>query len=328
MNIHLSSKSALVVFLVLGLFILALAAWWVVFMAQLVNEKVEMAEQLGADPQFIEQIHQQEIRRQIMVGTEGLVVLFACLAGVWLIYRALVTTQRNKAQQQNFLMAVTHELKTPLASLKLYLDAISSERVPIEKKQQVLPRMQQDIQRLERLMDNVLHATRFERTAPIDLREPLDLSETLGAVVDRFDHLPQDLPVTVKREISPGVRISGDRRALVRALDAVLDNAFKYHNGERIAVRVSLEPKGSRVVINIADAGIGLTRTEREAIFERFYRVGSELTRSASGSGLGLYIAREIFRAHGGDIVARSDGPGTGTTFRIDLPKQLEGGDE
>ncbi|MBD3257563.1 hypothetical protein GF377_03945, partial [candidate division GN15 bacterium] len=126
MQISLSTRTALIIFIVMVVFIIAQAAWWVIFMAQLVDEKVEMAESLGASPGYVEQIHQQEIRRQIMVGTEGTVVLLLFLVGIWLIYRALVSADRTQMQQENFLMAVTHELKTPLASLRLSLDTVES----------------------------------------------------------------------------------------------------------------------------------------------------------------------------------------------------------
>lgn len=324
MNIRLSTRAALIVFLILVVFVIAQATWWVVFMARLVDEKVEIAEELGASPEFLEQVHEQEISRQIMVGTEGVVILLVLLFGIWLIYRALVTTEQSQIHQRNFLMAVTHELKTPLASLKLYLDTLKSDRVPVEKKVEIVPRMMQDVDRLERLMDNVLTAARFERRELLHRREQIDLSRLVNETADRFERFPAEIPVKMNRKVEPGVSIRADEVSIGRAIDAILDNAFKYHNGSAIEIDLSLATRERKAILTIADHGIGIARRELDQVFDRFYRVGNELTRSTSGTGLGLYIAREVIRAHGGDIAALSAGMGEGTTITVTLPMDIK----
>jgi len=317
MRIRLSARTALGLFIAMTVVVVALAAWWIVFMAQLTDEKVEMAESLGADDEYVEAMHQQEIRRQIMLGMEGVFFLLLFLFGAWLIYRSLVADEERKRQQQNFLMAVTHELKTPLASLNIYLDTLRSAKISPEKKDKALPRMKQDILRLEKLVDDILEAGRLDRQEYRLANEPVSLSELVTECLNDLANRPLDVPLQVNRDLVNGAMITGDRRAIKRAVTAVLDNAAKYHDGKRAELDVALEVGDGRVVLTVTDGGIGFSRRDAEAIFDRFYRVGSEMTRKYAGSGLGLYLCREIVRAHGGDVTAESRGAGMGSTFTL-----------
>jgi signal transduction histidine kinase len=316
----LSQKSALVVFIVLLVFIIGQGTWWVVFMAQLVDEKVDIAAQLGGDPAFVEAIHEQEIARQIMLGLEGSIFLIVLMIGIWLIYRALVKTEQLKRNQQNFLMAVTHELKTPLASMKVYLDSLQSDKIPPEKKQAIFPRVKNDVTRLENMVENILEAGRIGRAAYRLNRERVNFSDLVHQAADRAQHAVVRVPVKLSREIEEGVCIHGDPAVLKRAVDAVLDNALKYHDDRQVTIDVRLAADSKRAVLTIADQGVGLERQEYEAVFDRFYRVGNELTRTTQGTGLGLYLCREMIQGHGGTVVARSDGLQKGTRFVITLP--------
>ncbi len=326
MNLNLSPKTVLGIFIFLVVFVLVQGTWWVVFTAQLVNEKVEMAEQLGADQQYVEDIHRQEVSRQIVIGSGGVVFLLLLLLGIWAIYRTLLRTQQLKIQQQNFLMAVTHELKTPLASAKLYLDSLQSEKIPLEKKWSVLPRMRQDVVRLETMIENILDAGRFERHAYQIKRERVNLSQLLASAVVALETIPAAVPRSVETDIEPDLYIQGDPVALRRAINAVLENALKYHNGHHVVVNVGLRARGDRALLMIADNGVGLEKADCKAVFERFYRVGDGLTRTTGGSGLGLYLCREMIRLHRGDVTAHSAGRGRGAEFTFSLP--LERGDE
>jgi len=316
----LSQKSALIIFIVLLVFIIGQGAWWVIFMAQLVDEKVDIAAQLGGDPAFVEEIHQQEIARQIMLGLEGSAFLIVLMIGIWLIYRALVKTEQLKRHQQNFLMAVTHELKTPLASMKVYLDSLQSAKIPEAKKQAIFPRIKNDVARLEGMVENILEAGRIGRHAYRLNRERVDLSELVDRAAEETAHVVSTVPVSLSREIEKDIYIEADPVVLKRAIDAVLDNALKYHDGRQVDITVRLTTGRKRAKVTIADKGIGLQRQECEAVFDRFYRVGSELTRTTQGTGLGLYLCREMIREHGGEVIARSEGLNKGTRFTITLP--------
>lgn len=320
MNLSVSSKTAFALFIFLVLFMIAQGGWWVIFMAQLADEKVEMAEQLEASAELVEEIHQQEVSRQIMIGMEGTVFLLVLFAGIWLIYRTLARTEHLKRRQQDFLMLVTHELKTPVASVKLYLDSLESQKISVEKKEAIVPRMKQDLLRLEGMVDDILRATQFERDTCQFSFARINLGWLVQSTVDELEQVPAEVPVSVACDIEPGVHIRGDSAALNRAVKAVFDNARKYHSGEHIAVGVNLRSDGKKAILTVADGGIGIERRECELIFDRFYRVGRELTQASQGTGLGLYLCREILKVHGGQISASSEGPGKGAKFVISLP--------
>jgi len=316
---RLSSRAALIWFIVLVVVAIAQATWWIAFMAILVDEKVEIAQELGASPEMVESIQTQETRRQIMLGLEGTFLLALILLGAGLIYRSLVASERLKFHQQNFLLAITHELKTPLASMKLSLDSLQSDKIPQEKKAAIIPRAKEDIRRLEKIIDNVLQAGRFERSSQPLAMAPTDISKLLHQAVDHISKIHSEKPVTITREITPDVRIEADAPALARVFEAILENSLKYHDNRPIDLHVALHRNGRHAVVTISDQGTGLTAEDCAAVFDRFYRVGNEMTRRTPGTGLGLYLAREIVKAHRGKIRARSEGLGKGTTFEIEL---------
>jgi two-component system phosphate regulon sensor histidine kinase PhoR len=318
---HLTFKynKDLIFFLSLTLVILVQAVWWIVFMARLVDEKVDLAVRFGADPALVETLHAQEIRRQMMVGMEGIFFLILILAGAWLIYRSLVKAEELKTHQQNFLMAVTHELKTPLASLKVYLDTLESPKIPSDKRAGITPKMKQEVDRLDKLVENILDAGRFERRGYHLNREPFNLTDLVDGLIESLKGLPTGRPLEINRALALGVMYTGDPAAFGRAVNAVLGNCLLYNESDRIVLQVTMKKESRNVVLAITDNGIGLDGKDCSRIFNRFYRVGDELRRSRPGTGLGLYLAREIIRRHGGELSARSEGLGRGTTFTIQL---------
>lgn len=319
LSAKLSPRTALVLFLAMVAFAFAQAVWWIIFMARVVGEKVDLARELGGAPELVATIQRQEITRQIMVGTEGVFFLVMILAGAWLIYRALVRAEELKFHQQNFLSAVTHELKTPLASMKLYLDSLQSTKIAPEKKETIIPKIAEDIERLERLVEDILEAGRFDRSGYHLDKATFDFSVLLEARLARLASLPSRVPVQIAPVIPPRIMMVGDATAMGRALDTVLENSLKYHDDTGIHLGVKLEASGGKMHLRISDKGIGFDPKEANSLFERFYRVGDEMTRTRPGTGLGLYLCREIIRAHGGSVTAHSDGPGKGATFTITL---------
>lgn len=319
MPTNLSSRRALWLFTIMVVFLLAQAIWWVVFMARLVGEKERMARQLNATPEYLEMIHQQEIKQQIMVGLEGSFFIIVFAVGIWLMYRAVVRTEELKFHQQNFLMAVTHELKTPLASMRIYMDTLQSPKISPEKKQEIIPRLKEDASRLEKLVQNILEAGKFERQGYHLNVESFNLSTLVHERVKVLDRIPTEIPMKVETDIAEDIQISGDAQALGRAIDSILENSLVYHDGQRVVVSVRLRAERGKVRIEIADEGVGVEKKELARIFDRFYRAGDEMTRRTSGTGLGLYLCREIIRAHGGKVEAQSDGPGKGTRFTVIL---------
>lgn len=318
---NLSPRKALYVFLAMVIFIFAQAVWWVIFMAKLVAEKVDMARELSGDPELVARIREQEIQRQIMVGFEGTFFLLVFLIGIWLIYRSLVKAEELKFHQQNFLMAVTHELKTPLASMRIYLDSLQSPKIAPEKKEAIVPKLKEDVGRLEKMVENILEAGRFERSGFHLQGETFDLSALISERARALGELPSPVTKHVSVDIEPNVTVWGDQAALRRAIDAIMENSLKYHDGRQIWVGITLRAQDHKAVLEVTDKGVGFDRKEAKSLFERFYRAGSEMTRQAQGTGLGLYLCREIIRAHGGTVAAYSEGHGKGARFLVTLKR-------
>ena len=315
----LTSKKAFVLFICITVLLIGQAVWWITLMAKLFNEKVDMVKSLGADASYLKLIQEEEISRQVMIGLEGIFFLLLVGIGAWLIYRTLVKNEELKYAQQNFLMAVTHELKTPLASMKIYLDTLKSKKIPEEKKLTIIPRLKDDVNRLERLVENILEAGRFEKSGYEINSDYFDLSIMLKADLEKLKKFAHNQNLEIIEKIPDSFIFYGDRFALSRAFEAIIENSLKYNDKEKILLKINFESSPKQIQISISDNGVGLEKKDMELIFDRFYRVGEVLNISKPGSGLGLFLCKEIVKAHKGHIEVESDGIGMGVNFKIQL---------
>ncbi len=319
-KLMLTAKKAFWLFICITVILLAQAVWWIALMAKLFNEKVDMVQKFGADKAYIDLIHQEEISRQIMIGLEGIFFLLLVGAGAWLIYRTLVKNEELQFAQQNFLMSVTHELKTPLASMKIYLDTLKSNKIPEEKKLTIIPRLKDDVNRLEKLVENILEAGRFEKSGYELHKDYFDLAAMIKTDLEKLITFNHNQKLEIITENIPDKFIFyGDRFALSRAFEAIIENSLKYNDKDKIIVKVYFKSDKKHIFISICDNGIGLSKKDLELVFDRFYRVGEVLNISKPGSGLGLFLCKEIMKAHKGNIKVESDGIGFGVNFKIQL---------
>ncbi|HVH07021.1 MAG TPA: HAMP domain-containing sensor histidine kinase [Myxococcota bacterium] len=251
----------------------------------------------------------------IVLGSLFFVMVLGGL--VWLC-AWLVREMRLNQRQQAFLDAVTHEMKTPLASLSLYLETLSRHDPAPERRRVFLERMQEDVRRLENTVGQVLAATRAEvrRRAPA---EPLDLGALLHSCVEEVRGRHGLSDEAVRFLPGPAALAFGNRAELQVVFRNLLENAVKYSDGP-VDVRASVQRLGNgRVRAEIADRGIGLERRELRRIFQRFYQASRDVQRQAQGLGLGLFVVRQLVRRQGGSVQARSDGPGRGSRFTVTL---------
>jgi len=259
--------------------------------------------------------------REVALLVVGIIFFAVIITGLTLNTIFLMREVRRNEQHDAFLNAVTHELKTPIASIKLYLETLRSRNVDEEKRSEFYDIMLADSDRLLGTVEQVLQASRTrERLRGInrsefDLRELL--TEAVSRTISRY-HL-DDSAVRMSMPAEP-VEISADREELQTVFLNLLDNAVKYSpDGPRISLRVITRSRW--VDVYIKDSGIGISRADLKRIFKRFYRSHEKAAGQAKGTGLGLAIVRGIVERHGGRVTADSAGLGKGTTFLVRLPQ-------
>lgn len=256
---------------------------------------------------------------RMFVG-EVTIFLVILLTGAFMILRTLRREVQLMEKESNFLSAVTHELKSPIASIRLYVETMELRELPKEKQERFLAGIRQDLNRLETLVSNVLAAARLDASKPSTACETGDLArdaeELLNAWRDEVD--PQGVTVEVENGLDP-IPVRYDLHSLEVIIRNLLDNAVKY-GGEPKKVQVSIERSDDNARIVVRDGGIGLERKEHDLIFDKFYRVGNEMLRNTKGTGLGLYLVRRLARNLGGDVTVDSEGVGKGSVFTVTLP--------
>ena len=249
----------------------------------------------------------------------GTVFFVLIIVGLVLLCAWLVREMRLNQRQRAFLDAVTHEMKTPLASLRLHLDTLERHDPDPERRRQFLGRMNEDLDRLNRTVDHVLRTARVEERQPRPLSERIELSALLAeciADIRKRHHLPDQ---AVRLGVEGSSEVRGDANELSVVFRNLLDNAVRYSRAP-VEVRVGVSNTADgRVRVEIADRGIGIAPRELRKIFQRFYRAGRDVQRKAVGLGLGLFIVRNLVRRHGGRVVALSEGAGQGSRFLVTL---------
>jgi two-component system, OmpR family, sensor histidine kinase SenX3 len=260
--------------------------------------------------------------RSIMLFVVGLILLGLLVAGVVLNTVFLVREVRRNERQDSFLNTVTHELKTPIASIRLYLETLQRRDMPEEQRQDFYRIMLADTGRLLSTVEQVLKAGELNARRRQDRTlleiEPL-VSECIAITRERY-HLPADAVVL---EPVPGairLRVRGIGEDLRTAILNILDNAVKYSpNGVHVRCSISIV-NYAQVRLTVTDQGVGLPPGEDKRIFKRFYRVPGRMAVKIKGTGIGLFLVRTIARRHSGDVTARSEGLNAGTTITLTLP--------
>jgi two-component system, OmpR family, sensor histidine kinase SenX3 len=250
----------------------------------------------------------------------GVLLLGIIISGIVLNTLFLVREIRRNEQHDAFINAVTHELKTPVASIRLYLETLQAHPVAEEKRQEFYRTMLQDSDRLAATIEQILRTGRIgAATRRLNLA-PIDLAAVVEECLSRARALYHVSPEHLTRLEGPRVTISGDLDEVQAAVSNLIDNAVKYSRSE---IHVTVETAivdDKYVSLRVTDRGVGIPPPELKRIFKRFYRVPGPLATRIKGTGLGLYIVRSVAKRHGGRAWAESEGPGHGSIFVIQFP--------
>jgi signal transduction histidine kinase len=312
-----------VIYWLLLFYIVVALIWWFI---SLENQNRQMADlqyrNLSAQKDSLTTVQFSERMLSIDKNTrrntgkyiaEGITFLILTLIGAAFVYRSARRQFRMQQQQQNFMMAVTHELKTPISVAKLNLETLQKYNLDSEKQKKLIQMTLKETSRLNSLTNNILISSQLEGGGYSLSKEELDFSDLLRDCVNEFrNRFPERI---FTEEISPEIELVGDALLLQMLINNLLDNAVKYSPKEK-PVTCRLHKKGNEVVLNVIDEGGGIADSEKKKIFDKFYRTGHEATRKTQGTGLGLYLCRKIAIDHNADISVTNNSP-SGSNFVI-----------
>jgi two-component system, OmpR family, sensor histidine kinase CiaH len=268
------------------------------------------------DPQYATRrtaILAEEKRQTVGFIGEGSTFLFLILLGAIYVYREVRRQIRFQVQQQNFMMAVTHELKTPIAVTKLNLETLRKHRLDEDKQQRIIQATIQETNRLDSLANNILVASQLEGGGYDRTKEPMDFSALAEQTIGDFRHRFPDREWVTR--IQPDCTLTGDPFLLRLLVGNLLENSLKYSPREGV-ITLIVAKEGRHTLLTIKDEGPGIPDDEKKKIFTKFYRTGQETTRQTKGTGLGLYLCRQIAADHKATIKVADNSP-TGSIFTV-----------
>jgi len=363
-----SGQATRVAFIVIVAFVLAQVAWWIIFQNQLLgsaaaeraaawtrdvvsaNALLELDPgaapellaryphlrrtpgdegRLELDPASSEVFAARDRSAHRMLAFEGPFFAVVILAMLALIAGSLRAERDLKRRQHNFLSAVTHEFNTPIGTLRLLVQTLRLRPAAPERTVDYLRRMETELDRLERTTEQVLASARLEQAGAPPVLEAADLNMVVHGLIGRAREGLEARGAQLTVRYAPdGLPVSLEPNAFALVLNNLLDNAVKYSPGPVKRVSVALHADGDLVRMHVDDEGIGLDPSERERVFERFYRAGDEMTRTSAGVGLGLHLVRSTIEAMNGWVQVDDAPTGKGTRFTVVLPRRVTAGDE
>jgi signal transduction histidine kinase len=301
-------------------YIIAALVWWFIELLQQNHAMYLFRKELlnRQDPGYAAKIGTLEKEERTNVAQyvgEGLTFMLLTLIGSVFVYRAVRRQIRLKEQQQNFMMAVTHELKTPIAITKLNLETLQKRKLDPQQQERLIGSAIQETGRLNDLCENILLSTRIDAGRHLSNKEDTDLAELLGSSVrDLRSRFPRR---TITTAFEEPARYIGDPLLLRLMFNNLIENAVKYSPADS-PVEVVLQRTEQRFTLEVKDLGVGIPEPEKKKIFEKFYRLGHEDTRVTQGTGLGLYLSQKIAEDHQAQIKVRDNQP-RGSIFAVEF---------
>lgn len=293
------NRQTAIIFYLLGAYVILQFAWWGYHLIDLTAE-IEPEEKTLAKKIF-------------MIFSEGMVFFVILIFGLLRIKNSIKKELKLKQYQNNFLLSVTHELKTPLAAIKLYLQTVQKRELEENKKKEIISKALEENKRLEKMIDNILNASRLENNVFQPHNELIILNDLLTNIQERYNKsLQKDL---IQLQIDQKIANEGDVFIFETIITNLIDNAIKYA-GIEMPITIFALKKENNLVFGVKDLGNGIPPEYREEIFKKFVRIGNEETRTEKGTGLGLFIVAEFVRLLGGKIKYIENNP-KGSIFEI-----------
>jgi signal transduction histidine kinase len=300
------------------MYIIVALVWWFIALTQQ-NERMAnllLNELRHDDPSYYNKaagILDAKNRKTAQYIGEGSTFLVLILVGAGFVFRATRRKLKLSLQQQNFMMAVTHELKTPIAVAQLNLETLQKYRLEEHKQQKLISVTLQEVNRLNSLCNNILLSSQLDAGEYKISRNEVDLSKLARNIYSDFSNRYPTREIIARME--EGLSITGEELLLEMLMSNLVENAIKY-SPKNTPVEIHLFISESGLAFSVADKGPGIAVEERSKIFDKFYRVGNETTRTAKGTGLGLYLCRQIAKDHNASISV-TDNNGEGSVFTV-----------
>ncbi len=300
------------------LYMIAALAWWFIALEKQnsVMTAIRVSELLKDDPLYISKlssIQEMSNRKTAQYIGEGITFLALILVGAVYVYRATRRQLKFSAQQQNFMMAITHELKTPIAVAQLNLETLQKRKLEEDKQQKLIANTLQEANRLNTLCNNILFTSQLDAGGYSVSFQELNLTDIVETCVDDCkSRFPERI---ITETIEENRIMQGDPFLLQMLVNNLLENALKY-SPKNLPIHVSLSFVSNKTVLSITDLGQGIADQEKKKVFDKFYRSGSENTRKAQGTGLGLYLCKKIAETHNGYISVTDNQP-NGSIFTV-----------
>lgn len=338
---------ARVAFVVVIVFLVAQVVWWMIFQRNYIDAHVAQtasawalqAEYASQNPNanlplYLERIspgrvivnqallqafRERQERYLRMFAFEVPFFLALMFVGFWVIWRSLQSDKELRRRQENFLMAASHEFRTPISSLKLLLETMQLRQLPPEKQAEVLRRASLELERLQHTTERVLATARLERENHAEL-EPHDLGQWVQRSLERQRTSLETRGAKLELHLCPDLPVQINPEALEIVLGNLLDNAIKYTLAPEKPIVISVFASGSKAYLSIEDRGMGISSKETKYVFDQFYRVGSELTRVSKGLGLGLYLVKALTERMNANV--RLESLPVGTRFVVSFALQ------
>jgi len=308
-------RRARALFLVLATYVFLQLAWWANLLISSAATLFETRTAFNTSPDVLAAAIEDWEKTVLMVAAEGVIFALLFMFGLSWIWRVMRADNYILARERNFVMAVTHELKTPIASTRLAIDTLKRLDLKGADRDEMLDVARSGTLRLERRVEDILQATRLNLPDAL-VRNPFDIKEFVEDTVSTFVHLHPEASISVRLIGDSVLLLQGDEEMWRLCLINLLENAIKY-SPKHATVEVILDTTTTKPSLSVIDHGPGIVPEQRKKVFEAFYRLSRD--KDIEGTGLGLHLVYRIVKMHGAEIHITSTSGG-GATFVIDLP--------